>query len=87
MGICSSRLGSLESETLKHGLDSLGIRTRECLCWRGPVGTVNGKPFFLSEKASHIDKTTKSERNKNLTLNPRKGMTSRMTGRLTVVIM
>jgi hypothetical protein len=48
--------GSLESETVKYGLEIQGTRTREWLCWLGPEAIVNDRPVLSSEKAPHINK-------------------------------
>jgi hypothetical protein len=48
--------GSLESEAVKYGHESHGIRTREWLRWRGPAAVVNDRPVFLSERVPHINK-------------------------------
>jgi hypothetical protein len=41
--------GSLKSETVKYGHESKGTRTREKLCWRGPVAYTKDRPVFSSE--------------------------------------
>jgi hypothetical protein len=48
--------GSLESETVKYGHKSHGIRTRKCLRWRGSGAIVNDRPVLSSERAPHINK-------------------------------
>jgi hypothetical protein len=48
--------GSLESETVKHGRESHGTRTRERLRWRKPTEIVNDRPVLSTERAPHINK-------------------------------
>jgi hypothetical protein len=49
--------GSLESETVKYGRESHGIRTREWLRWWGPAAIVNGRAVLSSETAPYVNKT------------------------------
>jgi hypothetical protein len=48
--------GSLESETVKYGLEFQGIRTRERLCWQGPAAHTKDRPVLSSERAHHGNK-------------------------------
>jgi hypothetical protein len=48
--------GSLESETVKYGRESYGVRTRKWLRWRGPAAIVNDRPVLSSERTPHINK-------------------------------
>jgi hypothetical protein len=54
-GIWPSRLGSLESETVKCGHESRGTRTWEWVRWRGPAAIVNDRPMLSSERMLHKD--------------------------------
>jgi hypothetical protein len=49
--------GSLKSEAVKYGHESKGTRTRERLCWRGPVAYTKDRPIFSSERAPQKNKT------------------------------
>jgi hypothetical protein len=62
---------SLESETVKYGLDFQGTRTLEWLRWRGPAEIVKTD---LSSRQRERPKSTNpqlSESNKNLVVNHR----------------
>jgi hypothetical protein len=43
--------GSLESETVKYGLEFQGTRTRERLLWQGPAAYTKDRPVLSSERA------------------------------------
>jgi hypothetical protein len=43
--------GSLKSETVKYGRESLGTRTRERLRWQEPAAYTKDRPVFSSERA------------------------------------
>jgi hypothetical protein len=60
MGMWPSRLGSLESETVKYGHESRGTLTREWLCWRKPPAIINDRPILLSEIMLHKGYNRKS---------------------------
>jgi hypothetical protein len=45
--------GSLKSETIKHGRESQGIRTRGRLRWQGPEAYTKDRPVVSSERAPH----------------------------------
>jgi hypothetical protein len=47
---------NLESEKVKCGHESYGIRTRERLRWRGPATIVNVRALQSSEREPHINK-------------------------------
>jgi hypothetical protein len=49
--------GSLKSETVKYGRDYQGTRSRETLRWQGPAVYTNDRPFLLSERAPHRNRT------------------------------
>jgi hypothetical protein len=49
--------GSLESETVKYGLQLQGTRTRERLRWQGPTAYTEDRPALSSERAPHKNKT------------------------------
>jgi hypothetical protein len=49
--------GSLESETVKYGLEFQGTRTRERLRWQGPAAYTKDRPVLSSERAPHKNKT------------------------------
>jgi hypothetical protein len=48
--------GSLKTETVKHGREFHGTRTREWLRWRGPAAILNDRPVLSSERAPYINK-------------------------------
>jgi hypothetical protein len=48
---------SLESETVKYGLEFQGTWTQERLCLEGPAAYTNGRPILSSERAPHKNKT------------------------------
>jgi hypothetical protein len=52
-GTWPSRLGSLESETVKCGYESRGTRTWKWLCWRVPAATSNDKPILSPVRILH----------------------------------
>jgi hypothetical protein len=54
--VWSDEKGSLESETVKYGHESYGIRTRKWLRWRGPTAIVNDRPVLSSERTPQIKK-------------------------------
>jgi hypothetical protein len=49
--------GSLESETVKYGLEFQGTRTRERLLWQGPAAYTKDRPVLSSERTPHKNKT------------------------------
>jgi hypothetical protein len=49
--------GSLESETVKYGLEFQGTRTQERLRWQGPAAYTNDRLILSSERAPHKNKT------------------------------
>jgi hypothetical protein len=49
--------GSLESVTVKYGLEFQRTRTRERLRWQGPAEYTKDRPVFSSERAPHKNKT------------------------------
>jgi hypothetical protein len=48
--------GSLESETVKYGLELQGTQTRERLRWQGPATYTKDRPVLSSERAPHKNK-------------------------------
>jgi hypothetical protein len=50
-----SKKGSLESETVKYGSESHGIRSRECMLWRRPAAIVNYRPILSLERMLYKD--------------------------------
>jgi hypothetical protein len=73
--------GSLESETVKYGLEFQGTRTRERMRWQGPAAYTKDRSVLSSDRAPHI----KKDRNcqiviaKYLVMSPRWGSTPRLT--------
>jgi hypothetical protein len=57
-GTWPSRLGGLESGTVKYGLEFCGTWTQEWLRWRGPPAVVNDRPVQLLERVPHMNKPT-----------------------------
>jgi hypothetical protein len=55
-GVGGDEKGSLESETVKYGRESQGIRTRELLSWQGPAAILNDRSGLSSERVPHIRK-------------------------------
>jgi hypothetical protein len=53
--------GSLTSETVKYGCESLGIRTRERLCWRGSEAYIKDGTVLSWERAPHKNQTVTVE--------------------------
>jgi hypothetical protein len=49
--------GSLESETVKYGIEFQGTRNRERLRWQGPAAYTKDRPVLSSERAPHKNKT------------------------------
>jgi hypothetical protein len=49
--------GSLKSETVKYGRESLGTQNRERLRWQGPAAYIKDGPVLSSERAPHRNKT------------------------------
>jgi hypothetical protein len=49
--VAGDEKGSLKSETVKYGHESKGPRTRERLCWRGPVTYTKDRLVFSSDRA------------------------------------
>jgi hypothetical protein len=49
--------GSLESETVKYGLEFQGTRTQERLRWQGPAAYTKDRLVLSSERAPHKNKT------------------------------
>jgi hypothetical protein len=45
--------GSLESETVKYGLETQGTQTRARLRWQGPAAYTKDRPVLFSERAPH----------------------------------
>jgi hypothetical protein len=45
--------GSLKSETVKYGRQSLGTRTRETLRWQVPAAYTKDRPVLSLERAPH----------------------------------
>jgi hypothetical protein len=54
-GTWPSRLGSLESETVKYGHEFRRSRTWEWLRWRGPAAIVNHRSILPWERILHED--------------------------------
>jgi hypothetical protein len=77
--------GSLESETVNHGHESHGSRTRKCLRWQGPGAIVNDRPVLSSERERPTSTNQQlSDSNKILVVSPRWVLYSKQTGRLIV---
>jgi hypothetical protein len=49
--------GSLESETVKYGLEFQVTRTRERLRWQGPAAYTKDRPVLSLERAPHKNTT------------------------------
>jgi hypothetical protein len=49
--------GSLKSETVKYGRESLGTRTWERLRWQGSAAYTKDRPVLSSDRAPHKNKT------------------------------
>jgi hypothetical protein len=70
-GRANIHVGSLESETVKYGHESRGIRTQEWLLWRGPAAIVKGRPFSRQRERPISTNPQLSDTKKNLVVSPR----------------
>jgi hypothetical protein len=68
-----------ESETVKYGSESHGIRTRELMLWRGPAAYTKDRPVPSSERAPQKKQDGNCQRVINIW-----GSTTRLTDWLTV---